>query len=134
MNIRQHKIAIPERGDTNEVSSTIASFCLERVSRLQRREQGPSCLPVLRRQSRESGEAKAANVLQEKNFREESFAERELQRSAESFSSNLQWNIEQHLYVRKLPKFDERISQWSRENNFQSTYKTWNGLYPYQPE
>ena len=78
MNTEQHKIAVPERGKTNEVSPVIASLCLERVSRLQHRKQGPSCLLVLRRQSRESVEARATKVHREKNFKEKSFAEREL--------------------------------------------------------
>lgn len=114
MNSRQHKIAISERGETNEVSPTIASFCLGKVSRLQHREQTPSCLPELRRQSRESRKAKAPRVHRAENCREESFTQTELQRSAE-FPSSLQLNTEQHLYVRKLPKFEERASQGAEE-------------------
>lgn len=55
------------------MSPTIASFCLGSVSRLQHREQGPSCLLALRRQSEESGEAKATRVHRAENCREESF-------------------------------------------------------------
>jgi hypothetical protein len=90
LNIRQHKTAIPERGETNEVSPTIASFHLGRFSRLQLKEQDPSYLPKLRRQSRESERPKqqefTGHKTTEKRASREIGSFKDLQGALQAFS------------------------------------------------